>query len=753
MRRIETLSGSWELAKGDGGAEGPGPWNPVTLPHAWNTSPGGIPAAADERGVGWYRRALHVPEVAEGRRAFLEIAAAGTVADVHVGGTHLAHHRGGYSAFRCDLTGALDAAGRGLLAVRVDNSPTGDVYPLAGDHTIFGGLYRPVRLLVVGPVHVDLLDHGGPGVVVRQLSLDDAAARVRVTVRVANDGAARAREEVAIRLRDQAGAEVAAATAAVTIAPGAVAEAAAELVIERPRRWDGRRDPHRYHVLAELAGDQVELAFGLRSFTIDPQTGVTLNGRPYRLHGVSRHHDVNGTPAVSRAEIERDIDLVTELGATALRLAHYQHAEDVLDLCDERGLVVWAEVPVNAQVSTSDPFTNAAAQLTELIRQQRHHPSILCWGVQNEAVIGERVADPRPVTARLVALVREEDPDRPTAQAQLTLVAPGDPINRLADLNALNLYHGWYHDRAEQVGAALDAHRAAHPEVPLGLSEYGADARPDYHASEPVPGDYTEEYQARFHEIYWRAIEERPWLWASFVWNLFDFASVIRDEGGTRGFNMKGLVTRDRRIRKDAFWWYKAHWSGEPVLHVCARRFANRHEPEIEVKVYANHPEVRLLAGGQDLGTRRSQDRIFRWRVRLAPGETTVVAIAGGQRDEAIFRLVDAPDPSYVCPAPRRVSGRGDMASWYEGAGIEVDPGRYGTWSLLGDLLDDPATRAILVEEFGPRLFDDPRLEMARGFPLDFVLSAAGAGLSDDRIVSLHTRLSAVPKPPADTSA
>lgn len=749
MRRIEPLGEAWELATGDAGAGGDGPWSPVTLPHAWNTSPGGEPAAGDDRGPRWYRRALEVPAVAGGRRAFLEVGAAGTVCDVYVDGVHRAHHRGGYSAFRCDLTDALDAAGRGVLALRVDNAPTGDVYPLMGDHTIFGGLYRPLRLIVVGPVHVDLLDHGGPGVVVRQLSLDDDAARVRVTVRVANDGAAATREDVAIGVLDGAGAAVATARVGATIAPGAVAEATAELVVARPRRWDGRRDPHRYRVVAEVAGDRVELAVGLRTFTVDPRVGAILNGRPYRLHGVSRHHDVNGTPAVTRADVERDIDLIEEVGATAVRLAHYQHAEDVLDLCDQRGLLVWAEIPVNARVSSDDPLTNAAAQLTELIRQQRHHPSIVCWGVQNEAVISERIADPRPLTAALVALARQEDPDRPTAQAQLTLVKPDDPINRIADLNALNLYHGWYHDQADQVGPALDAHRAANPDVPLGLSEYGADARPDFHGGEPTPGDYTEEYQALFHEVYWRAIAERPWLWASFVWNMFDFASAIRDEGGTRRFNMKGLVTRDRRIRKDAWWWYRANWSDEPVLHVCGKRFVNRHDPEIEVKVYANHPRVRLLAGDRDLGVQTSHERIFRWWLRLGPGETTVVASAGEQRDQATFRLVDAPDPSYVCPAPRRVRGRGGMASWYEDAGIAVDPSRYGTWSLVGELLDDPATRAILAEEFGPRILEHPQLDVARGFPLDFVLTAAGAGLSDARIVALHARLTAVPKPPA----
>ncbi|MCC7076847.1 MAG: glycoside hydrolase family 2 protein [Acidimicrobiia bacterium] len=756
MRKITALSGSWEFTTDPEDAGRTRDWQAVTIPHAWNTSPGGEPAGGepaggepaggDDRRSGWYRRSLDVPAVARGRRAFLEIGAAGTVADVYVDGAHLTHHRGGYSAFRCDLTDTLDGRGQGLLTVRVDNSPTVDVYPLMGDHTIFGGLYRPVRLVEVPPVHVDLLDHGGPGVTVRQVGLDDAAAEVAVSVRVANDGDAPVAEDVTARIADAAGSEVAVGATRVSVGPGSVAEGAVELTVTRPRRWDGRRDPHRYLVTVEVAGDRVELPFGLRTFDVDPDHGAFLNGRPYRLHGVSRHHDVNGTPAVSRSDIEADIDLIDEIGATALRLAHYQHAEDVLDLCDERGIVVWAEIPLNAKVSPEDPLTNAASQLTELIRQQRHHPSIVCWGVQNETLISEAVADPREVIGDLVALAHREDPDRATAQAQLTLVRPDDAINRAADLNALNLYHGWYHGSATDVGAALDRHRAAQPDVPLGLSEYGADARPEYHSADPTPGDYTEDYQAALHEVYWRQIEERPWLWATFVWNMFDFASAIRNEGGTRGFNMKGLVSRDRRVRKDAFWWYKANWSTEPVLHICAKRFVNRHEPDIEVKVYANHPEVRLRAGDADLGTQTSADRVFRWQVPLHAGETTVVATAGDQRDEATFRLTDTPDPSYVCPAPRRVPGSGDMSSWYEKTGIEVDHSRYGIWSRVGELLDNAATRGVLVDVFGQALLEHPMLDMARAFPLEVVLAAAAPGSSDEEILTLHARLSAVPR-------
>ncbi len=776
MRNVQVVDDGWEFSHD----REPDRWDPVTLPHAWGEDTSGVEPArllVAPRGVGTYRRPLMLGPLG-GDRVVLEVGAAGTVADVSVDGTPLCSHRGGYGAFRCDLTDALDADGRGTLTIRVDNSPTDDVYPLMGDHTIFGGLYRGARLVRVPPVHIDLAAHGGPGVVVRQVSLDEARAEVSVTVSVAHHGTASTAASVAVQVHivDAGGTVVARAQAPATIEPGAVGAVTVPLTVDAPRRWDGRRDPYLYRVVAEVhraapdaapgvrpqprgdatgddrstALDRVALPLGLRTIEVDPATGVSLNGRPYRLHGVSRHHDVDGSPAVTHVEIVRDLDLICEIGATSVRLAHYQHAEDVLDLCDERGLLVWAEIPVNAKVSPTDPLTNAEAQLTELIHQQRHHPSIVCWGVQNEAVISEAVTDPRPATEALAALARTLDPDRPVTQAQVALVRPDDPINRLCDLNALNLYAGWYYGRAEEVAHTLDAHHAAYPDVPVGLSEYGADARTEFHTDDPRPGDYTEEYQAVLHETYWRVLEERPWVWASYVWNMFDFASSIRDEGGTRGFNMKGLVTRDRQVRKDAFWWYKANWSDEPVLHICGARHVHRHTPEIEVKVYANHPEVRLTANGVDAGAPERDGRIFRWRVHLGEGETSIVARAGDHQATATFVRVDEADPAYLCPAPRRVRGAGGgdgMSSWYEDADITVDLTTFGTWTLVGELLDEPATRAILVERFGEELLAHPMLEMARDMPLDMVLSVSAPDMDDAELRALHERIHAVPKP------
>ncbi len=719
----------------------------VTLPHAWNTSPGGVPADHDDRAPGWYRRSVDVPGDPAQRRVFLRFGAAGTVADLWCNGTHLGHHRGGYSAFTFDLTDALDGNGHGEIVVRADNSPTDDVYPLMGDHTIFGGLYRGASLVVVPPVHIEVADHGGPGVWTRVPSLDDDAATVTVHVRVVNPTTGTITPDVEVHVGDAAGREVAAGITAVEVDAGSVATATVDVTILAPRRWDGRADPHRYTVTAAVGDDTVTIPLGLREVHVDPDEGFFLNGRPYPLRGVARHHDIAGTPAVTADEIARDFDLIDEMGANAVRLAHYQHGETVLDECDRRGIVVWAEIPVNSLVSATDPLANASGQLTELIRQQRHHPSIVCWGLQNETVIGGATVDPRPTIAALATLAAHEDPDRATAQAQVTIVAPDDGINTLCDLNGVNLYHGWYLDRAENVGDALDAYRAAHPKVPLALSEYGADATTGYHSADPVAGDYTEEYQAIFHETYLARIDARPWLWATFVWNMFDFASTIRDEGGTRGFNMKGLVTRDRTVRKDAFFWYKANWSDEPVVHICSKRFVHRTGDTITVKVYANQPSVGLTVNGRDLGERHPEGRIATWEVPLGTSDTTVVATAGRAHDEATFHRVAAEDPAYVCPAPRRITGGARMDSWYEEHGIELDRSGWGFWSNLGELLDDPATRAVLVEFFGGAMLDHPQIGIARGFALEFVLGIAAPDLEPERIAELQTRLGAIRAP------
>ena len=760
MRDVELIDTGWQFVRDDVGhaaaLSGSGAWQPVRLPHTWNADDGYQGGNDYHRGGCWYRRAIDVGPL-EGRRVFVEFGAAGMVADVYLGDGDLGRHRGGYSIFRFDLTDALDAQGHGTLAVRVDNSPNDFVYPIFGDHTFFGGLYRAARLISVPPVHLDLLQHGSPGVLVTQSSVTDDEGHVRARVSVRNATGADVITTVSARVLDS-GAIVAAAENAVEVSAARAAQAELNLTITNPHRWDARRDPHLYELVVSLDhdADEVRVPFGLRTFEVDPATGVRLNGRPYPLYGASRHHDFEGKgPALAPEDHERDLALFEELGVTAVRLAHYQHDQYFYDLCDRAGIAVWAEIPFNAQAAKDDPDTNAVEQMTELLHQCLHHPSIVCWGVQNEITLGEARSDPRPTVARLSELVHTIDPSRPTAQANLGQVTKHDPIHTTTDLDAINLYCGWYYGTPDELGPSLDDLHAALPDLPLGLSEYGADAYVGYHSSAPHAGDYTEEYQALLHEEGWRTIAARPYVWSSFVWNMFDFASAARSEGGRSGRNMKGLVTYDRETKKDAFYWYKANWSTEPFAHICSKRFVNRHESPIVVKVYSNRPEVRLAVNGVDLGPGHGPARVFEWQVALDRPETTVRAIADGAAlDEATFVRVEVADESYVCPQPAAFGGgrRMQRESWYEKEGLTADPSLYSTWSALGELLENPETRAVLVDVLGANFVgdNDARWERGAAFSLDFLSGFMPEVLSDEKMRVLHARLSVIPKPDDD---
>lgn len=758
MREVLSLDDGWVFARTDLDlSEALAGRDPalaaVTLPHSWNAQDGHTGGNDYHRGACWYRREVDVGPVGD-RRAVVEFGAAGSVADVYVGQQRVGTHRGGYSIFRCDLTDALDEHGRGILAVRVDNSWLPDVYPLVGDHTVHGGLYRGARLLLVPSLHLDLLDHGSPGVSVEQTSLDEHAGSVSIRARVRNAGGHSVETTVTARIGDDRS-TVTTTSDVVVVPAGEVVEVRLLLEVATPHRWDGRRDPHLYRIAVEVdgSGDSVEVGFGFRTFEVDPDEGVHLNGRPYPMRGVSRHHDFEGLgPALRPEHHERDLALIEEIGATAVRLAHYQHDQCFYDLCDRAGLLVWAEIPFNARSADADPEANASAQLRELIAQNRHHPSIVCWGLQNEITLVAGSCDPRSTVTSLHALARELDPTRPTAQANVGNLADDDSIHRIADLDAVNVYSGWYYDSMDDLGPSLDQVRAANPGTPIGLSEYGADAHPAFHASEPTAGDYSEEYQSLLHEAAWRAIDARPWLWCTFVWNMFDFASDRRDEAGVAGRNMKGLVSYDRTTTKDAFHWYRANWSASPVVHICSKRFVHRTEPEITVKVYSNLPDVRLDVDGEDAGPPDVDGRIFRWRVRVTAAGTSVAASAGDVTDEAAFRLVDGPDPSYTSPAPALFGGgtRLPPPNWYERDGIVVDHSIYGTWTPLGELVENPETRAIVAEVMGAEALENEMFEMALGFSFDKMAAFMRDQLTPDVLRDLHRRLSAIPKPTAD---
>ncbi|HEY5232415.1 MAG TPA: glycoside hydrolase family 2 TIM barrel-domain containing protein [Verrucomicrobiae bacterium] len=612
-------------------------WQAVSIPHNW----GWLEAQEGKpyyRGPGWYRRELDIaPEV--GKRFFLQFEAASLVADVYLNGKLLGEHRGGFGAFCFEITKQLSDSGTNLLAVRVDNTKFPDIAPLSGDFSVYGGLYRPVHLIVTGEEDFALTDHGSPGIAWLQTSVTQTQAVLDVTAQISNGTQKKLPLKLVASVVDEDGKTVAGSKQAITLAPRDTAPYYLRVIVPQPHLWNGRKDPYLYQAVIELRSpddasvDRVVQPLGLRYYSIDPDKGFFLNGQPYNLHGVDRHQDfMNEGWATTESNMDEDISLLKEIGATVVRCAHYQHSDYFYSLCDQAGILVWAEIPQVNIIRDTPEFENTSRnQLLDLIRQSINHPSIFVWSLGNE--IGAGSDDPHRELQDLANVAHGEDPTRPTIEATMTEARP--QMNKIPDLLGWNIYPGWYGGSMNDYGRELDSLRNTSRHGGFCLSEYGAGANPAQHEQNPkqprADGQWhPEEWQAEVHEAAWAAIKSRPFVWGSFAWCMFDFAVSTRHEGGTPGLNDKGLVTRDRKTKKDAFYFYKANWSEEPVLYITERRFTERTNAVTNVKIYSNATKVELLLNGFSQGERSDGTNcVFVWKgVTLSAGENQVEARA-----------------------------------------------------------------------------------------------------------------------------
>ena len=626
MRSTTKLMKNWQFTGPDGKTTS------VDLPHTWNNIDGQDGGNDYWRGTCIYKTRFAAPAFDKNtQQVWLQFEGVNASAKVTLNGVEVAHHDGGYSTFRADVTALL--ADSNELIVEADNSKNDRVYPQKADFTFYGGIYRDVSLLVVNRNHIALDYLGGSGVQITP-TVNGANADIEVKTWMEGDG------EVEFSIYDAAGAEVLTGKGRDTT-----------VTLEHPHLWDGVRDPYLYTCAVRLVlngevQDEVRQRFGVRSFSVDPKQGFFLNGRPYPLHGVSRHQDRKGLGnAITREMHDEDMQLIKELGANTIRLAHYQHDQYFYDLCDEAGMVVWAEIPYISE-HMPNGRENTISQMKELIVQNYNHACIVCWGVSNEITISTKDnRDMRDNHHVLNDLCHEMDKTRLTTLACYAMCGPFNPVAHITDLVSWNLYLGWYVPGLFLNDLWMDFFHLCYPNRALGFSEYGAEGMPNLHSSHPRRGDHTEEYQAIYHEYMLRCFDRHKWLWATHVWNMYDFAADARDQGGEPGMNHKGLVTFDRKTKKDSFYIYKAWWSDEPFVHICSKRYADRTENEIEVKVYSNQKQVSLYVNGEKLSEQEGE-HIFKFRVKLN-GETKVQAVAGDSIDDAVFRKVDAPNPDY----------------------------------------------------------------------------------------------------------
>ena len=667
MRQIINLNAGWVFNKqNEIPAALPTEWEKVDLPHSWNAVDGQDGGNDYFRGTACYAKTLTKAELPIAQQYYLEIRGANSSADVYLDGKHLAHHDGGYSTWRVNLTEELKDSS--LLVIAVDNSANERVYPQMADFTFYGGIYRDVNIVAVADSHFDLDYYGGPGIQVTPI-VDGANANVEVKVYLTNmkDG-----QTIRYTLTDAEGNVVAQTT---------TVDTKADFVIENVHKWHGRKDPYLYAAKAELVEDEtvvdnVSTAFGCRSFEIDPENGFILNGEEYPLRGVSRHQDRWGKGnALSKEDHAEDIELICEVGATTIRLAHYQHDQYFYDLCDQKGLVIWAEIPYISK-HMPDGRENTISQMKELITQNYNHPSIVVWGLSNEISIGGSDDDLLENHRILNDLCHEWDKTRKTTIAAVSMCKMDDPYLQIPDVVSYNHYFGWYGGDTSMNGPWFDKFHAKHPNIPIGCSEYGCEAL-NWHNSDPRQGDYTEEYQAYYHEELIKQLFSRKYMWATHVWNMFDFGADARAEGGENGQNHKGLITFDRSYKKDAFYAYKAWLNPEPMIHLCGKRYIDRVEDVTKVTVYSNQPTVELFANGVSLGVKEAADHFFYFDVPNV-GETHLVAVSGDLKDESDIRKVDTFNEEY------RLKEKGAVLNWFDVIEIE---GRLSLNSKMSDIM------------------------------------------------------------------
>ena len=659
----------------------PEDWELLNLPHTWNGKDGQDGGNDYYRGTCYYAKVLYKNEITDGKLVYLEFEGANSSADIYVNGHHTGHHDGGYSTWRVNITEQLSE--ENLIVVAVDNAPNNKIYPQNADFTFYGGLYRTVSVITVPESHFDLDCYGGPGVKVTPV-VNGKDADVEVEVYLTN-----ASPVGQLQYTVLAGDEVVAQQ--LTSAD----QTKVNFKINQVHLWNGLKDPYLYSLTVELLEngkelDRRETRFGCRTFKVDPEKGFFLNGESYPLRGVCRHQD---RPEIGNALLpehhKEDMDIMCEMGATTIRLAHYQHDQYFYDLCDERGQIIWAEIPYISS-HMKEGRENTISQMKELVIQNYNHPSIMFWGLSNEVTL-QGADDPDLLENHHILndMVHEMDSTRLTTMAVISFCGKEKQYVHIPDIVSYNLYLGWYDGDASMNGPWLDEFHKSYPKKPIGLSEYGCEAL-NWHTSNPQKGDYTEEYQAYYHEELIKQLFARPYIWATHVWNMFDFAADARAEGGVNGMNHKGLVTFDRKYKKDSFYAYKAWLSKEPFVHICGKRYTDRVEDKTKVTVYSNEPEVELFANGESLGKQVSDTHFFYYNVPNI-GETKLIAKTSHSEDESMIRKVEVFNESY------RMKESGDVINWFD---ITTPEGYFSINDKVGELMKNPKGASMMQELF-----------------------------------------------------
>lgn len=761
MRRIEFLNKDWKFIKKSMDElrreeVQDSQWERIDLPHTWNAFDGQDGGADYYRGQCSYAKNIDFSNIEKGKKYFVEFQGANHVAKVYFNKKYLGEHKGGFSTFRFELTSYINWDGDNLLEVEVNNSAGLQVYPQQADFTFFGGLYRGANLIIVEESHFTLEMSGSQGVFITPTVKDLTNCEVRVDAFVKDK-----KENQQVKATIYDGDEVPVTTLhfLAHIGHGIIN-------LANPHLWNGRKDPYLYKAKIELIEDdnildELVVSFGIRKYSVDPEIGFILNEVPYHLHGVSRHQDrLDKGWAIGPKEHKEDMELIEEVGATTIRLAHYQHDGYFYDLCDEAGMVIWAEIPfISVFMPSEEAKENTLSQMKELVLQNYNHPSICFWGISNEISVGGESVELENNLIELHELCKKLDPNRLTTIANMSMTEVTSKHNHITDIVAYNHYFGWYGGDVEQTGIWFDMFHESLPNRPIAISEYGAEAVLKWHTDEPKCKDYTEEYQGVYHEKILEILEERPYVWASYLWNMFDFAADARKEGGVEGRNNKGLVTFGRDIKKDSFYLYKAYWQGEPFVHICGRRYVDRASDKITLKVYSNCEEVTLTVNGVIKESKKAH-RVFVFEeVPLKAGENIIKVISGQCEDIITLNKVDKPNEDYILV--EEDNGMDGATNWFldlipedaPAAELEYPEGYYSIKDTFEQVLKNKEATAFVVKIMDviignnkDNFSDEEKLTMVKSLPIVTIVDFAASKLPPNSKLFINQALNKIKK-------
>lgn len=731
----------------------------ISLPHCWNAEDGQGGKEEYYRGKCWYQKKIEISADALNKYVFLEIGAAGLVSQVYINGHLAGSCKCGFAMYRVAITPYLKE-GENIIAIMVDNTQHEDVYPLMADFTFYGGLYRYVKLLVADALHFELMDNSRDGIFLTQKCIDENKFELNIRGGIVSELPGVVPGKVKLSLNDMEDNIVFNKT--INIQVNGKQEINLTEIIDNAILWQGIENPYLYNFSAELLCEEKvcdirNIEIGFRKVEITPDRGVFLNGRPIKLNGVCRHQDFAGVGnAVTREQMELDMSLIKEIGANTIRLAHYQHNDYFYSLCDRAGLLVWAEIPFISIPTTSDPENkNAKEQLERLIKQVYNHSCVYCWGVQNEITIAVENEMIYKMVKELVPMVRELDSSRITAQANVHTVSNMSPLNELTDIVGYNLYYGWYYGEFGGLGERLDEFHKERPEIPVLVTEYGVDTNPRFHSYNPVVRDYTEEYQLLFNYNALKTFNDRQFVLGGYHWNMFDFGSAMRNEGGDRGKNLKGLVTIDRKLKKDAFYLFKAAWSKEPFIYLAGRRFVNRHEIENDITVISNLEDIKLFVNQELIGEIRSHEPLKRFlSIKLAKGDNIVKAEGYDKcgkafSDEIIVKYTEEADKSYILEKPAE---QRNVENWFQKFDltnvqeVALKDGYFSTFDSVKEIYANEEAKAVFKKFFGDMAEQPSRRLMMELMSIDSMSKIKQLNIPVELLAVINKELNVIPK-------